>query len=157
MTALADVAAGTIHAQVEIEAPPEAVFDALTTPAELASWWGSPSTYRTQDWKVELRPGGAWSCSALRADGALLSTVRGQFLIVERPRLLEYTWLPSWENFAPSTIRYELVATPGGTSMRVTHDGFRGRAAACEQHAAGWNQVLAWLTAHLARKPAAGP
>jgi uncharacterized protein YndB with AHSA1/START domain len=35
MTAVADVQAGTVHATVEIAAPPESVFRALTDPGEL--------------------------------------------------------------------------------------------------------------------------
>jgi uncharacterized protein YndB with AHSA1/START domain len=30
----------TIVGEIEIEAPPEAVFDALVTPEDLAAWWG---------------------------------------------------------------------------------------------------------------------
>ncbi len=41
MTAVADVQAGLVRATVDIAAPPEAVFRALTEPGELARWWGS--------------------------------------------------------------------------------------------------------------------
>lgn len=58
MSALSDFSAGTIHASIEIEAPPDVVWDALTEPAQLMSWWGSSELYRTFDWQVDLRPGG---------------------------------------------------------------------------------------------------
>jgi uncharacterized protein YndB with AHSA1/START domain len=145
MTAVADVAVGTVHAVVEIAAPPEKVFHALTDPRELAAWWGSDDTYRSFDWQIELRTGGKWSCRTRNArDGGQMS-VRGEYLVVEPPRLLVCTWLPSWENFAPTTIRYELEATAKGTRLSVTHTGFASRAA-CESHAQGWTQVLAWLS-----------
>ena len=57
MTAVADVQTGVVRASVEIAAPPEAVFRALTDPTELPRWWGSADAYRTNDWKVDLRPG----------------------------------------------------------------------------------------------------
>jgi uncharacterized protein YndB with AHSA1/START domain len=37
VTTRVDPAAGVLHAAVEIDAPPERVFQALTTPAELAA------------------------------------------------------------------------------------------------------------------------
>ena len=65
VTTRVDAAAGVVHATVEIDAAPERVFHAFTTPAELAAWWGSPDTYRTEQWTVDLRPGGRWHCHAV--------------------------------------------------------------------------------------------
>jgi uncharacterized protein YndB with AHSA1/START domain len=125
-----DAARGAVHATVEIAAPPERVFRALTDPRELAAWWGSDDTYRSHDWQIDARPGGAWSARTTDANGRV-STVRGEFIVVEPPRLLEYTWLASWDGFAPTTIRCELVAvdvggTPG-TRLTLVHGGFGGR------------------------------
>ena len=100
MTAVADVQAGTVHATVEIAAAPDAVFRALTDPAELPRWWGTPELYQTHDWKMDLRPGGKWSCQARSAEGP--GEVRGEVLAVDPPRLLEYTWEPSWEEYRKS-------------------------------------------------------
>ena len=36
-----------IVGEVEVAAPPERVYAALTDPAELAAWWGSDEGYRT--------------------------------------------------------------------------------------------------------------
>jgi uncharacterized protein YndB with AHSA1/START domain len=148
MSALADPARGTIHAQIEIAAAPEAVFRALTDPRELAAWWGSPETYRTSSWKVDLRPGGMWSAEAENVAERRRSTVRGQYLAVDPPRLVEYTWEPSWEPSLRTVVRIELEPVAGGTRVTVRHSGFEGRAAACEDHARGWDQVLAWLSRH---------
>jgi uncharacterized protein YndB with AHSA1/START domain len=41
--ALADVNGGIILAEVEIAAPPERVFRALTQSDEIVRWWGSPA------------------------------------------------------------------------------------------------------------------
>ena len=46
--ALADVNGGIILAEVEIAAPPERVFRALTQSDEIVRWWGSPDAYRTE-------------------------------------------------------------------------------------------------------------
>ena len=52
-----DVTGDVVRATVEIGAPPEEVFEALTDPAQLEEWWGTPDTYRTSSWQLEPRPG----------------------------------------------------------------------------------------------------
>ena len=147
-TAVADIVAGTIHAVVEIAAPPERVFRALCEPEELAAWWGSADTYRTFDWSIDLRPGGRWSASARTQTDENISTVRGEYRTVEPPRVLEYTWEASWEQFVPTLVRIEIEPTPVGARVTVIHSGFAA-AAAREGHAEGWKRVLGWLVAHI--------
>jgi uncharacterized protein YndB with AHSA1/START domain len=151
VTAVADVSQGTIHASIDIDAAPEAVFDALVEPEQLAAWWGSAETYRTFGWKVDLRPGGDWSAQAKNEVDGHEGSVRGKYLEIERPRLLVYTWQPSWDGFAETTIRVELSATATGTRVRVTHSGFGERAESAAAHAEGWKSVLSWLNAHEAQ------
>lgn len=145
MFAVADVTEGVIHAVVEIAAPPERVFEALTTPAQLAAWWGSATMYRTHDWKCDVRPGGEWSCIATTADGVTKSTVSGRYVEIDPPRRLEYTWNPSWDTGPETVIRYELEAIATGTRVKVVHRGFGDRVESCRGHEAGWNNVCGWL------------
>lgn len=148
-TALGDVVEGTVHAAVEIAAPPERVFRALTQPGELAAWWGSPETYETFDWSIDLRPGGKWSCSARNAGDRELSTVGGEYRAVEPPRLLEFTWLASWEQFLPSVVRIEIQPTALGARVVVRHQGQFASAEARAGTDDGWKLVLGWLVARL--------
>lgn len=150
MRAVADVTRGVVRATVDIEAPPAAVFDALTQPDQLASWWGG-DRYRTYDWQMDLRVGGAWSVKADAPDG--LQTVYGEILELEPPHHLTYTWHASWDGHARTVVRFELAAMASGTRVTVVHDGFAGRPEACEGHAAGWDLVLGWLTDHAAGGP----
>jgi uncharacterized protein YndB with AHSA1/START domain len=152
-SAVADLAEGTIHASIEIEAAPEAVFDAMIEPEQLAAWWGSPDTYRTSNWQVDLRPGGEWSTQAKDVKDGRIAVVRGRYLELERPRLLVYTWQPSWDDFAETTIRVELTPTKTGTRVRVTHSGFGDRFASATGHTQGWRRVLSWLGDHVGRLP----
>jgi uncharacterized protein YndB with AHSA1/START domain len=138
------VQAGTVRASVEIAASPEAVFRALTDPGELARWWGSPELYQTHDWGLDLRPGGKWSCQARSAQG--FGEVRGEYLAVDPPRLLEYTWEPSWEQYKQSIVRCTLEAVPGGTRVSLLHRGLAGDSS--RDHAEGWTRVLGWLVGH---------
>ena len=143
-----------ISGEIEIAAPPELVFDALVTPEDLAAWWGSPELYRTHDWKIDLRPGGDYSCKATSATGHL-SIVRGTYLEVDRPRTLSYTWMPSWEAKLPATtVRFTLTAIAGGTRVQILHEGFSGFPESQSGHAEGWKRVLGWLAAYAAAKGA---
>lgn len=151
MRAVADLSRGVIHASVEIAAPPELVWDAITEPSQLASWWGG-DLYRTYDWELDLRPGGAWRTKAEGRQGP--TTVHGEILEVDRPRRLVMTWHASWDGAERTVIRYELSTTPAGTLVRVVHDGFVDRAASCENHAQGWHLVLGWLEAFAATRAA---
>jgi uncharacterized protein YndB with AHSA1/START domain len=149
MSAVADLKDGVIHASIEIEAPAEAVFDAFTDPAQLASWWGSPDTYTTT-WQIDLRPGGAWSSEPKNAADGRVERVHGEYLEVDRPRLLVFTWKSSWDGFAETVIRVEFTATAAGTRVKVVHSGFGDRVQSASGHTEGWKRVLGWLAGHAA-------
>lgn len=112
----ADAKKGTINGTAEINASPERIFRALTT-AEQADWWGQEGLYRTYDYQIDLRPGGKWSCKAKGSKGDE-STVGGKYITVEPPRLLEYTWEPSWDNFQTSKVRIEITPVARPMQMR---------------------------------------
>jgi uncharacterized protein YndB with AHSA1/START domain len=149
--ALADLNQGTILASIEIEAEPEQVFDALVEPEQLSAWWGSPDTYRTFNWKVDLRPGGEWSTDAKDVNGDRTAVVKGRYVEIARPHLLVYTWQASWDDFNETLIRVELTATQSGTRVKVTHSGFGDRVASATGHTEGWKRVLGWLGTHFVR------
>jgi uncharacterized protein YndB with AHSA1/START domain len=147
--AVADLTTGVVRATIDIDAPPDVVFAALVEPEQLAAWWGG-GEYRTFDWKLDLRPGGQWSVQTHGAGGA--GSVRGEYLEVDPPRRLVYTWLPSWEDFQRSVITLEVRATETGSRVTVVHEGFVGRPEACEGHAMGWDKVLGWLGGFVAAR-----
>lgn len=149
MRALASVDGGVVKAEIEITAPPERVFKALTNAAELAAWWGAHGMYHTTEWQIDLRPGGKWSTVAINADGSR-STVGGEYLEIDPPRLLVHTWRPSWDDFMETTIRYDLQPTATGTRVLVTHSGFGDRAEQATGTGEGWRRVLDWLGEFLA-------
>jgi uncharacterized protein YndB with AHSA1/START domain len=147
-TAVADLARGAILARIEIAAPPERVFRALTT-EELTKWWGSAEDYRCSKFTIDLRPGGRWRSDGVGADGSEFH-VEGEVVAVEPPRRLVQTWNPSWDPGPATTIEYVLEPTATGTRVTVHHDGFAGNAQSCDAHASGWERVLDWLGAHFA-------
>lgn len=153
MRALANVDGGIIKAEIEIAASPERVFRSLTDAAELAAWWGADDMYRTFDWVIDLRPGGKWSTHALGVDGTK-GTVDGEYIEVDPPKRLVYTWRPSWDDYAITTVQYDLEATTIGTRLLVTHTGFGGRATAAAGTGEGWKRVLEWMGDYVERTSA---
>jgi uncharacterized protein YndB with AHSA1/START domain len=147
--AVADLSEGSILATVEIAAPPERVFAALTSPDELVRWWGSDDEYRTTSWSSDLRAGGAWRAEGRSADGRIFS-VAGTFLEVDPPRKLVHTWLAPWDDNHTTTITYRLEPIEGGTRVTLRHEGFADRAASCRGHGEGWERVFDWLVGHFA-------
>ena len=142
--ALADVSTGIILADIEINAPPERVFTALTS-AEITQWWGDDDTYKTTAWHSDLRPGGHWKATGMGADGLAFS-VQGEYLSIEPARRIVQTWRPDWDDGQTTTVTYSLTPTPQGTRLTVRHEGFTTeQAASCESHAQGWELVLNWL------------
>jgi uncharacterized protein YndB with AHSA1/START domain len=147
--AVADLSGGTIIATVEIAAPPDRVFRALTDPEEIVRWWGSPETYRTTEWVADLRVGGRWRAGGRAADGRPFA-VEGEFVEVDPPRKLVQTWKADWDGGHVTSLTYRLEPIPGGTRVTVRHEGFGGRPEAAQGHTQGWEAVLAWLERHVA-------
>ncbi len=145
---VADVTSGVIHASVEIAAPPERVFRALTNGDEVIRWWGSPGTYRLTEFAADLRVGGRWHSRGVAVDGKPFEA-KGEFLEVDAPRTLVQTWIPDWAPGLSTKLTYRLDPIPGGTRLTLRHEGFGDHAAALEGHTRGWERILAYLNTYL--------
>jgi uncharacterized protein YndB with AHSA1/START domain len=133
----------TIVQEITIAASAERVFEALTDPQQRMKWWGAEGLYRATHMESDLRPGGKWSTRGT-SHGRSFS-VRGEYRVVERPRVLAFTWIPDWQaNASESLVRFDLAEKDGVTTVRLTHSGLtpEGR-----QAHRGWPQVLGWLKA----------
>jgi uncharacterized protein YndB with AHSA1/START domain len=137
----------TIVKEIVIKAPAERVFEALVDPRQRVEWWGAAGRFQASHMESDLRPGGAWLMRGIGADGKHF-TVRGEYRAIERPRLLEFTWLPDWQEDATLTfIRFDLEEKDGSTTVRLTHSGHT-TARSRESHR-GWPQILAGLQAYV--------
>jgi uncharacterized protein YndB with AHSA1/START domain len=150
--AVADVTGGTIIATVEIAAPPERVFQALSSD-EITKWWGTPAMYQTTEWTGDLRVGGKWRSQGKSADGSTFA-VEGEFLEIMRPHKLVHTWVAPWDGNNSTTVTYRLEPVDGGTRVTIRHEGFAGRPESCAGHGEGWERVLGWLAGHVAPRTA---
>ena len=115
-----------------IAAPPEVVWACVTDPAEIVRWLASSAS-------VEPVPGGAITWT--HEDGR---TVAGSIveLVPTRRIVFTYGWVDGWLGVGAgsSTVTIELAPEPGGTRLRLRHDGLDGEAA--DRHRAGWAMFL---------------
>lgn len=148
--AVADLAQGAIVATVEIEAPVERVYRALTSD-EITKWWGADDVYRTTQWEGDVRPGGRFRAAGVGADGTTFE-VKGEYREVEAPHRVVHTWEADWEPGTPTVVSYRLEPTAFGTRVTVRHEGFTSRES-CACHGEGWPRVLRWLVSYAAPQP----
>ena len=135
-------AADTVMEQVSIKAPAERVFEALTNPEQRLKWWNVPGKFTMTHFESDFRVGGKW---VMLGEGFGKNVrVEGVYKEIERPALLSFTWLPSWQpDTTESLVRFELEEKNGVTTVRLTHSGLVTQGSR-ESHR-GWGQILGLL------------
>ena len=136
-----------IISEIHIAAPPDRVFQALVDPAQVVKWWGQSGIYRCTEFDADLRDGGKWRCAGLGPDGGQF-VVTGEYLKVDPPRLLSYTWIASWTGDVKTTVRWELEPANQGTLVRIRHSGLAAHPEVAQSYR-GWPRMLGWLRAFL--------
>ena len=121
-----------LEVSVHIKARPETVFGYFTDPVKYAQWMGSAVT-------IEAAPGGRYRVRM--RDGVEVS---GQFVEVDEPRRIVFTW--GWSHdlaVAPGSTRVEVSLTEDGegTILVLRHLGLPD-AAQREHHRDGWRVYL---------------
>lgn len=137
----------TIVEEIVIRAPADRVFTALTRPEELVKWWGAEGRFKTTHVESDLRPGGKWLMRGTGLAGKPFS-VNGVYRKVDRPRLLVFTWLPSWQDDPIETlVSFDFAEKDGVTTVRLTHSGLTTESSRAQHR--GWPDILAWLKGHV--------
>jgi uncharacterized protein YndB with AHSA1/START domain len=140
-------AGDTITEEITITAPADEIFAALTSPEERVKWWGAEGRFKTTQMESDLRPGGSWLMRGIGVGGRPF-TIQGVYREIQRPRLLVFTWLPSWQTDAlESLVRFDLEERNGTTTVRVTHSGLTTESARLQHR--GWSDILGWLRAYI--------
>jgi uncharacterized protein YndB with AHSA1/START domain len=132
-----------VISEIEIAAPPERVFKALTT-RDQALQWGTTDAFQVVSWEMDARPRGKWSFTSVEKGGAKEYEHHGEVLEVDEPRVLAYTWFANWHEdpLHQTVVRWELTATPKGTNVKVTHSGLAKLPSAAAGYSQGWPGLL---------------
>ena len=137
----------SIEAETFIDAPPERVFRALVEPQQVLAWWGQAGIYRCTEFDSDLRRGGKWRAAGVSRESDPF-TVAGEYLEIESPRVLVYSWVASWTGDAKTTVRWELEPENQGTRVRLQHSGLAAHPEISQAYQ-GWPSMLGWLRAFL--------
>jgi uncharacterized protein YndB with AHSA1/START domain len=125
-----------IQRELTIAATPETVWGFLVEPEKATRWMGQQATF-------EPEPGGLYRVAVIPGN-----TARGEFVELEPPRRLVFTW--GWEpggagpNPVPpgsTTVEIELEPDGDGTRLRFAHRGLPSPDSA-ESHGHGWDHYL---------------
>jgi uncharacterized protein YndB with AHSA1/START domain len=136
----------TIVKEILINASAERIFEALVDPRQRVKWWGAAGRFQATHMESDLRPGGAWLMWGTGMGGEPF-TLRGEYRSIERPRLLEMTWLGDWqENEKLTVVRFDLDENDGATTVRLAHSGFATEQA--RERYQGWPWLLTLLQAY---------
>jgi uncharacterized protein YndB with AHSA1/START domain len=128
-------------------APRDAVFEAWVSPEVLRRWWGAGPDWTSPAVEIDLRPGGRYRLSMQDPSGRV-RTVGGEYVEVDPPRRLVYTW--AWETHgaeedAPTIVTVEFrEPSPGETTVVLTHTGF-SHGERRDLHREGWELCIANL------------
>ena len=118
-------------------APRERVFRALTTPAELAVWWG-PVGFTVPEINLDLRLGGCYRFTMQPPEGDAFH-LAGEFLEIDAPSRLVYSF--RWEEPDPddrtTTVTSSLRDLGEVTEVSLTQGEF-ATDARLELHRNGW-------------------
>jgi uncharacterized protein YndB with AHSA1/START domain len=138
-----------IVSEIQIAAPPERVFKALSDAGELARWFGSPEC-PTKSWQMDARVGGRYGYSTGKGstvNGVSAFECHGEILECEPPRVLVYTWIANWHDDTAqrTVVRWELTPKQGGTHVKVTHSGLASLPVARKDYSGGWIGVVEML------------
>ena len=126
----------SLEREVAIAASPETVWEFLVDPEKSTRWMGMNCLF-------ELHAGGLYQCDVIPGH-----TARGEFVEIDAPRRLVFTW--GWEpgkdgpNAVPpgsSTVEIELVPDGDGTRLHFTHRDLPSEESA-ESHSHGWDHYL---------------
>lgn len=145
---------GSIEKQIHIAAPPDVVYDVVSSPEHIAQWW-------TDDADFDPTPGGSGTLGW--RGRATTRPFEVQLTVVEAVpgTRFSFRWVyPEGETPTPRNsmlVTFQLVPDGEGTLLKVTEEGMREQgwdAAVLEEyyksHDDGWGRHLADLAAYVA-------
>jgi uncharacterized protein YndB with AHSA1/START domain len=119
-----------VTASVRIDAPPADVFPYFIDPALLIQWLG--------DWAdLQPEPNGVFAVDIGK------TPVRGEYVEIEPPRRVVFTWgVPGRDELPPGSTTVEVVLTADGTGTVVELFHHDLPADQLDNHLEGWTAML---------------
>jgi uncharacterized protein YndB with AHSA1/START domain len=139
-----------IVSEIEIAAPPERVFQALTDASQLKRWFSSPEC-PAKFWQMDPRLGGTYGYATVKGTVVVNDIsefeCHGEIVEYDPPRVIAYTWIANWHDDVtrPTVVRWELTPKAGGTQVKVTHSGLAQEPVARKDYSGGWPGVVEML------------
>ena len=128
-----------LTASVSIGAPPDVVFPYFTEPALMIQWLG--------DWaQLDAAPGGTFAIDMGVDTGPAKVAVRGEYVAVEPPRRVVFTWGVPGRDELPAgstTVEVRLTAQGSETLVELFHYGLPP--GQLDGHRSGWAEKLGTL------------
>jgi uncharacterized protein YndB with AHSA1/START domain len=118
-----------------LPAPVEVVYAAWTQPEAMARWL-APMGYA--DVETDVRVGGRIRVVMI-GDGMSIEHT-GEYLSVEPPHELSFTWQSAYTGAEPSVVTVTLTADGDSTHLLLLHERLPDDAA--ESHRGGWGAIL---------------
>ena len=119
----------------------EDVFDAWIDPEQIAAWYG-PEGFTNDVHTFEVKEGGTYRLTMNAPDGKK-HPLKGQFITINRPSKLVFTW--QWEkgmgeadDGRETTVTVEFTPVGDTTEMTMTHAGFVSEKSK-QMHNQGWS------------------
>jgi uncharacterized protein YndB with AHSA1/START domain len=120
-----------------IPVPRERAFAAWLDPQSLVRWM-LPGAVRNAGVEAAARVGGRFRIVMEHGRGG--SEHWGEYLAIDPPSLLSFTWISAATNRLPTTVTIEFHERGGGTELVLTHRGLPPAQAAPHQN--GWGDIV---------------
>jgi len=130
-------AADTLVIRRRLPAPREKVFAAWTDPASMARWM-SPGGARGATATLDVRVGGQFR---ITMHGGCDYVHTGEYLVVDPPARLSFTWMSDATDHKPSIVTVELFEAGNETDLVLTHRRLPN-AKAVADHTRGWTEIV---------------
>lgn len=151
---------GSIEREIYVEAPPEMVFDVVSSPDHIRDWWSAETD-------VEPVPGATGELTWRDEASGRVDVVPITVVDAQPPHRFSFRWTHEAGEVAAETnsmlVTFELSPSGTGTAVRLTETGFRERGweiavleEAYNDHVQGWDFYLPRI-AEVAARSASSP
>jgi uncharacterized protein YndB with AHSA1/START domain len=134
---------GSLVVRKQMDASCEEVFDAWTDPMSLMEFM-KPGDVQRVDVEVDARVGGRFRIDMIGVGDVHRHT--GEYLAIDRPRLLKFTWISKHTDNRPSVVTIELTPR-GGSRCELVLTHVELAEDKVERHTAGWTKITDMLAA----------